>query len=230
MPQNNKRQERGNVFLFILLGIVLFAGLSFVISRGFQSEGTQKISDRRAELAASDIMAYVQKLERGINKIRNKSISENSISVEHNGAFVNTACDAAPDASFPGCQLFNSAGGAITPQDPGKDAHDGSDWFFTGSTCIGGLGTGTTGCDSDGSSNEELLVILPNVNASVCTELNKKLNITGIPADTGGSYSTTPFTGGFADGTEIILAGGAYSAACFSNTGSNHFYYTLLAR
>ena len=58
----NRKTEAGNVFLFILLGIVLFATLSYIMSRGFRTTGTDQISDRRAELAATEIMNFSQQL------------------------------------------------------------------------------------------------------------------------------------------------------------------------
>ncbi len=228
-PSNKAQSQRGNVFLFILLGIILFAGLAFVISRGFRSEGTQKISDRRAELAATDILSYTQRLERAINKIRSKSVSESDISLEHGGEFINASCDDSGDAAFPACQVFNPGGGSLSPQDPPQDANDGSPWHFTGASCIPDIGTGAAGCDSSGA-DEELLAVLPNMDATVCEELNKKLKITGIPADGGGGHAATPFTGTFADGTEIDLPGGPFSAACFSSGGANHFYAVIMAR
>jgi hypothetical protein len=227
-PSRQRSAESGNVFLFILIGIVMFAALSFVMSRSFRSEGTSKISDRQAELAATDILNYTQRVERAISRIRNNSISENDISLEYDGNFVNASCDAPADSSFPDCQVFNAQGGRVSETTPPTDANDGTSWHFTGHTCIADIGTGASGCDSDSTSNEELLLVLRNLEQNVCEAINSKLSITGIPADSGGGFSTTGFTGTFADGTELDIAGGPYKAACFDTGSSNYHYYSVL--
>ncbi|MFP4313580.1 MAG: hypothetical protein ACLFR0_04550 [Alphaproteobacteria bacterium] len=233
-PPNNKphrRTEAGNVFLFILIGIVLFAAISFVMSRGFRSEGTSKISDRQAELAAADILSYIQRVERGISRVRRSNISENDISLEFDGNFVNANCDAPADAAFPDCQVFNARGGRVSVVPPPANANDGTDWHFTGHTCIADIGNGDGTCEGDSISNEELLMVLRNVDQNVCEALNERLGITGIPADTGGGFSATAFTGTFADNTEIILAGGPFRAACYDAGGNTyHFYKVLMER
>ena len=227
LTARNRTKEAGNVFLFILLGIVLFAAVSYVMSRGFRTTGTDQISDRRAELAATEIMDFSQRVERAISKIRSKGISESDISLEHDGNFINTNCNDAADTEFPDCQVFNASGGRVTVLTPPEGANDGTGWHFTGATCI--EDSSNTTCETDGISNEEILMILPNLRDNVCSFINKKLNITGIPAATG-TYSATAFTGSFADDSEIIIATGPYDTACYSDGTNNQFYFTLIKR
>ena len=231
MPQNNQRTaERGNVFLLILLGVVIFAALSFVIARGMRTDTTGQITGQKAALAASEILNFAQRVGRAVNKIRRNNISESDLSFENNGNFVNTNCNDGGDPEYPACQIFNTDGGRIRYDSP-DPAITSSEWHFTGATCIAGLGSGETGCDSDTDTrNEELLLVLSDIGESVCTEINKRLNITGIPANTGAAASSTTFSGSFADNAEIILAGGPYSAACYSRSGQNDFYFTLIER
>lgn len=231
MPQNKLRQnEHGNVFLIILMGVILFAALSFTVARGLRGDTATKMSQRQAALAAAEILDTAQKFERAVDRARRKNISENDISFEHDADYVNTSCDNASDPEFPDCQIFNKNGTGITYISP-DDGVTASEWHFTGATCIADIGTGPTGCDADTNTHtEELLAVLPGINDTVCTEINDRLNISGIPADTGGGASTTKYTGSFANDTEIILAGGPYNSACFSRGGTNYFYYVLIAR
>ncbi len=225
MPQNNRQSEQGNIFIIILMGIILFAALSFSISRGMRSDTTSNLSNQESALAASDILAYAQKIERAVNRLRRRGISENDISFDQ--TFVAGYTHGQPDTN----KIFTTTGGAVSWQSPPAGANDGSDWIFTGATCIADVGTGATGCDSDADiSNEELIATLGNVDTAVCTEINDRLNISGIVADTGGGASTTKYQGAFADGTEIIMAGGPFTAGCFSRSGNNHFYYALIER
>lgn len=217
-----RANEAGNAFLFILLGVVLFASLSFVMSRGFGTEGTSKISDRRAELAASEIMTYAQRVQRAVNRIRSQGISESDISLEFGGNFINADCDEATDTNFPACQVFNAQGGNVSEQAPPEGANDGTSWHFTGSTCI-------EDCDGTSTADEDLLLVLPNLEDNVCQFLNRKLDIDGVPTATG-TYSTTAFTGSFSNDTGIVVVGRPFDAVCYSDGTDNHFYYILIKR
>lgn len=227
LSQSQIRQS-GNVFVFILLGVVLFAALAFTMSRGFRSDTTSKMSDREITLAASDILSYVQRLEQAVNVVRGKNVSESDISFENpiiNG-YAHTP--AVADTH----KVFHADGGRASWQAAQKGSNDGSPWVITGASCIVGLGTDVAGCSggSDSTSNEDLIVLLANVDAGLCAEIDKRLNITtGIPADAGTGLSTTPFTGTFSNGTELTLTP-ARPSACFSRGGNNYFYSVLLQR
>ena len=224
---SKRLNEHGNVFTFVLIGVALFAALAFTVSRGMRSQTTTVMSGRDAVLAATDIMAYAQRLERAVSHIqRTKLCSENELSFENSlvAGYVN-----ASSPSDNRCHIFNPAGGGVIWKAPPSNANDGSDWHFTGATCITDLGSGPTGCDSDTVSNEELIAVLPNLDVNVCKEISKKLGEPSILNDTGGSYSTTKFTGSFIDGTEIIL-GSSLSAQCYQNGANYHFYFVLSER
>lgn len=225
MRQSKNRNESGNVFIFILMGIVLFVALTLTLARGMRSETTGAMTAQKAALAAADILDYAQRTERAVDRLRRRGISESDISFEQSSDSGYNA-HAQPDSN----KVFHPDGGNAAWKSPPANANDGSDWFFTGSTCIADMGTGATGCDADSTSNEELLAVLANVDPTVCEEIDRRLNISSIPVDTGGGASTTKYTGIFADGTEIILPGGPFSSACFSHGGNYHFYSILLAR
>ena len=165
--------ERGNVFLFILLGVALFAALAITMSRSMRSETTTSMAAREAELAAVDILDYVQRIERTINRLRRKSVSENDLSFAN--SIVAGYTHAQPDTN----KIFHGSGGNLTWQSPSPGVNDGSEWVFTGATCLADVGTGATGCDSDTVSNEELIVVLPNVSTSVCEKINDKQPFNG---------------------------------------------------
>lgn len=220
--------QNGNVFIFILLGVVLFAALAFTMSRGFRGDSTSRMSEREITLAAADILSYAQRIERAVGKLRGQSVSESEISFEN--PIVTGYEHTVPQPA--NHQIFNSAGGGSKWQAAPTGSNDGAPWIITGATCVVGLGTDVAGCSggSDATSNEDLLLTLSNVDAGLCEALNEKLNITGgIPADTGTGLSTTLFRGSFTNGTEIVLPI-ARPAACFSRAGVNYFYSVLLQR
>ena len=224
----SRKAERGNVFFFVMLGVALFATLSYVVARGMRSDTTGALTKRQVELAATDILNYSQKLEHAVARLRRRSISESDISFEYNGDYINAACDTAADPEFPGCRIFHPSGGGVGYLSPPDDITT-DEWHFTGETCIINIGTGVAGCDSDtDSSNEEILAVLPNITQPVCTEINNRLGIGATPASVGG-YAAGKFTGSFSDGSVLDGLDGV-NAACFSKGGSFHFYQVLIAR
>ncbi len=224
---SDRKNERGNVFLFILMGIVLFAALSFTISKGFRSQTTDTMSNRDAQLAATDIMNFVQSVERGVNRLRRKSVSESDISFDNNAVSGYAHGSTQPTSNH----VFHVSGAGASWRSPPVGANDGTEWIITGASCVTDLNNGASGCDADSDiSNEELLIVLPNVLQSVCEALNDKLNITGIPANTDEVHSTAQYKGAFANSAEITITGGPFPAVCYSLSGTNHFYYTLMAR
>lgn len=211
--------------MFIMLGVALFGALAFVISRGFRSDTTAAMTDRKAELLAVDVLGYAQRLERAVGKMQRSGVSESDISFDNT---IDAGYGHTPDEPAEH-DVFNAAGGGLGRQNPPSDSNDGSAWHFTGSTCIADIGKGATGCDGNTVSDEELIAVLPNINPSVCEVIDKKLGIGNIPSNSGDAYSSTKFIGTYADGAEIIL-GDSYNAACYSDGVNYHFYYVLIAR
>jgi len=227
-PSHQTRlSERGNVFVFLLLGIVLFSALAFTVSSGFRSQTTGTMSERDAQLAASDIMSFAQSVERGISLLRRNGVSESDISFDNEEISGYNHASAQPAAHH----IFDQSGAGVSWRNPPPGANDGSDWVFTGASCVQDLNKGGSGCDSDGDTgNEELLLILPNVDPAVCTALNDRLGISGTPANSGDAYTATKYRGSFTNSAEIIIAGGPYAAVCYSQSSANHFYYALMER
>lgn len=223
----SKNAQAGNVFVIIMLGVVLFGALMFIVSRGV-NESPQSISDKRARIIAADVLSYAQKLERAVSRLLSHGVSENNISFENPrvAGYNYAGCSSAD------CKVFDPQGGAVSWQSPPEDANDGSEWLFTGGTCVADIGQGGAGCESDGVSNEELIAILPNVKLEVCTEINTRLGISGIPVNAGGGYSVTKFVGAFAD-DEMPDNMDGQSAGCFDGGAGQsgyHFYMVLNAR
>ena len=225
-PNDFRRGECGNVFMFILLGVILFAALAFVMSRGFRSDTTTAMSQRQAELLAVDILSYGQRLERAVGTLQRKGISESDISFFNEAIAGYDHIPAEGDSQ----KVFHPSGGTATWKSPPPKANDGSAWHFTGHSCVTGIGTGGTGCAANAvGTDEDLIAVLPNVNATVCAAINKRLGIDPMPSNGGAAYSGTKFTGDFSDGSEIDL-GDKYNAACYEQGAAHDFYYVLIAR
>lgn len=223
---NTQHPEGGNAFFFILLGIILFAALAMAFSYNLHSDTTSRLGARKADLLASDILSHAEAVDRALSKILSKGISENDISFENGIVSGYAHTPAVPSAN----RVFDPLGGRLGWQNPAREANDGSAWIFTGATCIPGLGTGASGCAADGAgSNEELLMVLPNIAKAVCEKIDERLGIAAVPADTGDGPSAIKYTGSYSDGNQIVLPH-SYRAACASRAGAWYFYYVLLSR
>lgn len=229
--------ESGNVFLFILLGVVLFAALAFTVSRGFRSQTTSTLSDRQAELIASDLLNYAQALERGVNRVRRKGISETDLCFAHPSisAGNNTNYSSVSECANLEHNIFDREGGGVSYKpvltewlDPAHSARtDFGEWMFTMSAAVLGLGDGALNL----TTSSEILAHVNYLDEKICESINDKLGIAGIP-DNGttfpiaASYSGTAFASG-----NINPAGldGRYSG-CFENSSvwSGYVFYHVL--
>ncbi len=224
------KQESGNALWFILLAIALLAALAVTISRS--SDTTEQSGDiERMRIQASDIMRTALGIEKAIDQMRMRSVGERDISFENSfvSGYTNPRC---PTAGMD-CRIFDVGGGGITYKNPpGRTTTNNSDWLFTGANSVQDVGTNGTGTTSN--TDNEILIILPNVTQALCGRMNTELGISGIPQNTGNVDITTLYTGGFIDGQIIDQPAGKRSG-CFEGSGippvgSYHFYHTLIVR
>lgn len=241
----------GNAFFLILIGIFLLGGLTVLITRtGGQTEETG--SSERLSLAASEITKYAGGLKSAVDSLRLRGCSETQISfwTDTNNDGVENSSDTYYNANAPtdrSCHVFSTAGAGM------KEIVIKDDWvdsafsaqtlykkpFYTGKTCIAGIGPAAPSCNTDGIANEELTFVVPFIKASLCTALNSKFGLSSIPQDNLNAWVTPGgyFTGIFADGNALNDAGSLLSGkynACFQGggsppVGSYSFYVVLIA-
>jgi len=184
MPRNNIRiSEKGNVFLFILLGVVLFGALSFSVARGFRSDTSTSLSARQTELVASEILNYAARIERTINRLRRNGCSENDISFENPYYPASTVNNRAP--SDQSCHVFEPEGGSATYlQIPEQWLLSTSNYpsvthtttghghtVFIGSAKVTDLG------DPDAA---DVMLVIPWLKDNICEKINDKLGAEGL--------------------------------------------------
>lgn len=252
--QKEKRQEKGNVLFIILIGIVLFAALTFTLTK--VTSGTKSISLQDSRLYAQQILTYAEKINNAVQTVMytNECLDEqlNFVGITGDVTYSNAASPANKK-----CHLFDKDGGAMTYVAPVTTFLDSAaaaasglpagedllgNYFVTGNTCVGGIGTGAyTNCTA---GNEDLVLILPWVRSEVCEAINQIL--TGsktIPEDDTGAFEHAgAFLGSFTSGNndETRLGSATWTApgssGCFYNSAANdpgigyHFYYVLVAR
>lgn len=246
-PNNTKRsRESGNVFFIVMLGVILFAALMFTFSRSAR-QGGENIGEKQAELAATNILAYAQSVERAVDRIRRAGFSEADVSFENAsvGGYVNANCGSDE------CKVFKPSGGSISytlPQrewlDPNESASLGfGHWVFSRNVCIVDVPTvnGDVNCHANGIDDEDLVLFLPYMNREICLRINGKLGVPNTgnapPLDGGTAVHPTfsKFTGSFVAGYSHGIAGSAINGrytGCVYNTFTNdyHFHHVLIAR
>jgi len=215
----------------VMVGVVLFAALMFVFSRGAR-QGGGNLSEKQEQLAAQEIIDYAQKVERTVNRLLLKECSENNISffmpgIAELAAYVHgTEIDA--------CNVFHGEGGGLGWKSYTNYTPDASVWKFSADQCIPEIGTGGADCETVGSGADDLIMIL-KIKPGICTSINDLLNHPATPQTAAGHdwIANVPFAGTYGgahklDNNEHRLAG------CFQGSGVNagtyYFFQTLIAR
>lgn len=231
LMSQNRNLESGNVFIFILLGVVLFAALSFSIARGFRSNTTSMMSEREADLAATDILNYAQRIGRAVDRLRRKGVSESDISFDQSFVAGYNHTPAQPDNR----KIFHPDGGNIKYLTPSNDWLDSSQsaaasygtWYFTGQMRVVDVGK---------PSGQELTIAIPYVSEKICRIINKKLGFPTINqdiSDTTDYADGNKYKGSF--GSEVLQNHDGRTSGCYEGdvtpaTGTYHFYHVLIAR
>lgn len=241
MPPSPYRQnERGSALIYIFIGIIIFAALTFAIS----NSGRESIShaDReQADLFATQILDYTGMIRRAVQMMKVDAIKDSDICFHHvgwgNNDYNHAACAETKN------QIFSTDGGGASFQNPATDLLDVTRggqpqygaWYFTGANNVTGVGTD---CSPNADCNE-LLAVLPYIKQSVCIALNKKLQNTTddtIPVDDANFTMTEEYAGSYVNGAAIntaLLEGrrsGCFQATTTPTTGSYVFFAVLIAR
>lgn len=198
-------KDRGNVFVFVLLGVIMFAALAFAVTRGLTGGG-ETLSGVQARNYAIDIITYGGKLEGAVQRLLANGVSERDLSFEQNivsgYAHSPVVADTAkiflrPDGL--GAQWLAPIGAAT--------AQGSNNWIFTASTTIEDAG--------DNGLSELMLYLM--VRPEVCAALNTQLGLTNINLATSlsPSLSLTKFTGTYADGSATTLNAAVTREGCY---------------
>jgi len=228
-PAQQRTAEKGNAFFIVMISVVLFAALMFSFSRGAR-QGGENLSEKQAQIAASDIISYAQKVERGVARVYARGYSESNISFENSYFAGNENASCTEDR----CRVFAPQGGGIGYQPLAESWSKSADnWIFTGSNQVLGLGRD---CAADECA--ELLMMIEDVPQSLCIAINEQLGLTGggsappfdANVDTILFQSTFRYDAAADLGDEDASLSGVRTA-CFLETGNvYYFYHTLLER
>lgn len=237
MKSKSTHTQSGSVFFYILLGVALFAALAYTVSRGIKGQQTLALSEQEIKIAAADILDRSQELTRAVDRMRRRNVSENDICFS---SPLNSATNEAVYATQPSCgtpknELYNKAGGKIEFQeipanwlDSARSGDQGfGEWMFSDGNAIIGSGTGALNV----ASSVDLIAHINHLKSEVCTIINEKLGISGIPNNAGSFAPTSPSDGTYNTAGEINVAAlDGQAAGCFQSSASwnGYIYYQVL--
>lgn len=208
----DRQHERGSVLIMIFIGVALFGALSFTVAQIMRSGNPEMMAEQQASILADEIMNTGRQYRAAIQDMRiSNGCADEDISFEA------AALAGYVNGTNTDCQVFHSDGGGLIYAAPISDFGDGSDWIFTGSNIVDGVG----------STAPDLIAVMPNIKLVVCNQINDKLS--GPSVGTDADIDFTEFTGTYASTQTLDFAAGNLSG-CLNhvNSGDNYFYYQVL--
>jgi hypothetical protein len=241
---NYNIRQRGSALFVILVGVVLFAALSYTVAQMMRGGNPMIINEEKSRLYADELLNYARAMRQSTQNVKINGCADLNISYEAAGLTGYTHTPAAADA----CKIFHEKGGAVNYLVPSTDWLDMNvnpapalrgQWFFLLGFCVPGVGNALANCETDGTDNETLMAMLPYVRKEVCVEANKLLNVANIgneppPLIYTGTWALTKYAG--AQSNVVALDTGGKMGGCYEGDGSAlpagtyHFFQVLLPR
>ncbi len=213
--QSKHRTEKGNVFFYILLAVVLLGALSYAISSSSRHTSTGTITDGQAKLFAAEMIHIGSQVKDATAKLLLRGCTDTQISIENDNVSGYANAGAPSDES---CHIFHVSSGGMQFPIAAENINDGTNWFFTGAAVAhqnGGYAS------TNVAGNADLVMMLFGVPENVCTQINNRLGISGIPVDDGAYASTTKFQGSYTAAEDINgLPDAAQPSPCASPSTS----------
>ena len=191
---NQKPQFKasGNAFVIILIVIALLGALTVTVTR--MGDTQDDVSQEEAQVIASKVLRQAQTMASAVESLRSNGCSINGLSFENNKAAGYSNAQSPADKS---CWLFDAAGAGLTFPTPPSKSNNGSNWHIGRNFSVIGVGperetsNGTTTGTCTASLNcQDLVAVLPLVDAKVCQAINL---LTGVTS----SYATPVPAAGF---------------------------------
>jgi len=176
--------QHGSALFIILIAVALFAALSYAMT---QNNGSAAgLSAEKIRLLSSDVMDMGNKLSDTIARLRLKGIKNTQLSFENSVVTGYTNATCVTDA----CKIFLYSGGGLDWEIPVTEVNKGENWAYTGDLAIQNVGT----------TDADLVAILPDVSLTICNRINMMLGVydaTGTPPNLSG-INANKFTGTYA--------------------------------
>lgn len=169
--------EQGSVLMWILVAVVLLAGLTFAMNQGSRTS-TGMVTGQEARLAASEIIQYSSSVTQAVQKLLLRGCSESQLS------FVNTNWRRANgDSVMPenpsaadGCGVFSSNEGGVQANIFPRNYFN-SQTLDSQQINFGSGGIHILDIEEVGTELPDLMYHLPHLSKEICLQLNNSLGI-----------------------------------------------------
>jgi hypothetical protein len=209
-----KSNCKGNVLVYILVAVALFAALTYAVSGDNRGTRHNQLSDARVDLLSTNLIKQVTSANMALYQMTQWGIDYNDVMFDVPGS--------ASYTTNVSRQIHHPSGGGLAMFQTSDDMFDGAGttgWQFQGNTNIGWSPTTAT----------DLIYSFVNVNADVCAAINEQLlNDPTIPT------TTVNFTNTFTEnGTDANFVVGECAACegvksmCISDGSTYAFYSTI---
>lgn len=117
-------KENGSVLLWILVAVVLLAGLTAAMNQGSRTSSSQ-LSDQQARVVATEILSYLNTVRSSVQRMQMRGISEGDFDFStdifktHAGTPITTSNSSCTSDQ---CKLYHPSGGGVTPSIVAKEA------------------------------------------------------------------------------------------------------------
>jgi len=184
MKHSRIKSQRGNALVYVLVGIALFAALSFTLSRQTDTAEGSSIDEGKVELYASQLISYASQAKGAIDMMlfSGSDIADLDFTLPTESGF-NTGSAIH--------KVYHPQGGGLTPGrineriQTGAVADPVSGWYLGRFNNVDwtALGPGNTaGAGGAEAPYEEVMLIAYQINRKVCENINFKINgSTAIP-------------------------------------------------
>lgn len=239
--QQRKQSQGGNVLFLILIAVALFAALSYVVTQSTRS-GSGSTDREKSILSSAQMTQYPTALRTSLIRMVLAGVAVENIRFD-------APATSGPFTTLSSSQLvFHPQGGGATyqeaPADLSASGNSALSWHYNADFSIPGIGT-------DGTGGNDVIAFLPGISASVCRQVNEKLNVRcttvagtvpkvtqddddlDVDVTEAGGH-TVPTSGASIDPSNCAGALNRQASACFedstSPTARYVFYSVLLER
>lgn len=194
-----RESESGNIFLWILVMIALFAALSYAATQSLRGAGAS-ISQDRAKVVAAEIIQYGNAVKTAYKTMRIDGIPVNQMSYEmvthqyQNGTPMNIANT---NCTTNACRLFHAQGGKA-PERQFFEYGVIPSWWNAGWSKVGTVEFNASDVVNLGTSLPEVTIRVVQIHPNICKEVNKLQGITTWPINedvSGKNYYILGWTG-----------------------------------
>lgn len=237
-------KEKGSILIWILVAVVLLAGLTTAINQGSRTS-TGMLTDQQARLYATEIIQYGDTIRQAVHRMQMRGISEADLSFENNVFSQNDGTLLSRPAHFPNCttdscKVFHPEGGGAMAQYPSEGAVLNTENPGTPSAWKAGSWVPRAAfMEGAGTPAAEIAIMLGYVRQEVCRQINVMLGVDNpsgnpplIPTTTIYEYLTSgrmPATGDdFSDG--VMDGQTSYCYEYADRRGTYNYITALIVR